>query len=147
MLRAELLELMRSRKYATVASSAADGPQAAVVGVAVGDAFEICFDTLETTRKAQNLRRDPRVALVLGGTEDDAQRTVQYQGLADEPSGVELAQLKRLYFGAFPDGPTRESWQGITYFRVRPTWLRYTDYRTEPTRVIELDAEALSSLK
>lgn len=100
-------------------------PQAAVVGIAVSDAGEIVFDTLGDTRKALNLREDPRIALVIGW---DEERTVQYEGIADEPHGAELARLKEIYFSVFPDGREREQWAGITYFRVRPLWLRYTDF-------------------
>ena len=113
----------------------AGAPQAAVVGYGVSDGLEIMFDTLDTTRKVRNLRRDPRVALVIGW---DEQQTVQIEGAADEPKGAELERLKEVYFAAYPDGPERESWSGITYVRVRPTWVRYSDFRPGG-RVIEVD--------
>lgn len=123
----ELLAFLRQHRYAVQASTAAGGaPQAAVVGIAVSDALELVFDTLGTTRKAQNLRRDPRIAFVVGW---DDEQTVQLEGIADEPSGDELARLKRVYFARFPDGPEREAWPDITYFRVRVTWARYSDFR------------------
>lgn len=125
--RAELLAFLRRHRYAVQASCAGDGaPQAAVIGIAVTDELELVFDTLGTTRKAGNLRKDPRIALVVGW--DEAQ-TVQLEGLADEPAGAELDRLKRVYFERFPDGPERESWPHLTYFRVRPTWARYSDFR------------------
>ncbi|HVY25889.1 MAG TPA: pyridoxamine 5'-phosphate oxidase family protein [Polyangiaceae bacterium] len=124
---AELLTFLRKHRYAVEASTAPGGaPQAAVVGVAVSDELELVFDTLGTTRKAQNLRRDPRVALVVGW---DDEQTVQLEGIADEPMGDELARLKRVYFAQFPDGPERERWPDITYFRVRVRWARYSDFR------------------
>jgi pyridoxine/pyridoxamine 5'-phosphate oxidase len=127
MTRAELLQFLRKHRYAVQASTTADGaPQAAVVGIAVTDELELVFDTLGTTRKALNLRRDARIALVIGW---DDEQTVQLEGVADEPTGSELARLKRTYFERFPDGPERESWAGITYFRVRPSWARYSDFR------------------
>jgi hypothetical protein len=107
---------------ATVASGG--GPQAAVVGVVVTDAHELFFDTLDSTRKLINLRRDPRVAFV--AWEDE--RTVQCEGIADEPTGDELARLKRLYFERFPDGQVRQRWPGIAYVRVKPAWIRHTDF-------------------
>ncbi|HEX7450933.1 MAG TPA: pyridoxamine 5'-phosphate oxidase family protein, partial [Polyangiaceae bacterium] len=61
-------------------------PQAAVVGYAVSDDLELVFDTLGSTRKAHNLRRDSRVALVVGWDDD---QTVQIEGIADEPCGEE----------------------------------------------------------
>jgi pyridoxine/pyridoxamine 5'-phosphate oxidase len=125
--RAELLTFLRAHRYAVQASTAADGaPQAAVIGVAVTDALEIVFDTLRTTRKAVNLLRDGRVALVVGW---DDSRTVQLEGVTDEPHGEELERLKATYFAKFPDGYEREKWPDITYFRVRPTWARYSDFR------------------
>jgi pyridoxine/pyridoxamine 5'-phosphate oxidase len=124
---AELLAFLRKHRYAVEATAAAGGaPQAAVVGVAVSDELELVFDTLGTTRKAQNLRRDPRIALVVGW---DDEQTVQLEGIADEPTGDELVRLKRVYFAQFPDGPERERWPDITYFRVRPRWARYSDFR------------------
>jgi PPOX class probable F420-dependent enzyme len=125
--RQEIIEYLRTRRYCVQASIAEDGaPQAAVVGFAVSDDLELVFDTLGSTRKAANLRRDPRIALVVGAGEDE--RTAQITGVADEPRGEELARLKAVYFAAFPDGPEREGWPEITYFRVRPTELRYSDF-------------------
>jgi len=122
----EFVQFMRRSRLAVQASfSPQTGPQAAVVGIAVTDAGEIVFDTLGSTRKAQNLRQDARIAFVIGW---DEERTVQYEGIADEPSGDELARMKEIYFSAFPDGREREKWSGITYFRVQPLWLRYTDF-------------------
>ncbi len=92
----------------------------------MSDDLEIVFDTLGATRKMANLRRDPRIALVIGG---DDEQTVQIEGTSDEPTGPELERLKKVYFAAYPDGPERQSWKGITYVRVRPTWARYSDFR------------------
>jgi uncharacterized protein YhbP (UPF0306 family) len=146
MTRSDLLDFMRQEKHVVQATGNSAGPQAAVVGIVVSDAFEIVFDTLDTTRKARNLRLDPRIAFVVGGTGPKDERTVQYQGLVDEPTGAELTRLKQLYFSRFPDGPSRESWDGITYFRARPTWLRFSDYSKEPALIVEFSASDLANL-
>lgn len=136
MTRAELLAFVRRHRYAVQASVAPSGaPQAAVIGVAVSDELELVFDTLGTSRKARNLRRDPRIALVVGW---DEEQTVQLEGVADEPEGAELARLKRVYFDAFPDGPEREHWPDISYVRVRLAWARYSDFRPGGA-VVEID--------
>ena len=120
-----LLTFLRKHRLCVQASVAEPrGPQAAVVGYAVSDRLELVFDTLSSTRKAQNLRRDPRVAIVVW----DGEQTLQLEGLADEPSGEELLRLKQIYLAAFPDGVERESWPGITYVRVRPRWARFSDF-------------------
>lgn len=132
----ELLAFVRQHKIAVEASRPAAGaPQSACVGFAVSDAFELVFDTLETSRKAKNLRTDARMSLVVGW-DLDVGRTIQIEGVADEPRGDDLARLKQVYFSVFPDGVERERWPGITYVRVRPTWIRSSDFRgTEPTIV------------
>lgn len=143
MTRAELIAFLRRYKLAVQASVAVDGsPQAAVVGIAVSDQLEIIFDTLETTRKYQNLRADPRIALVIGW--DDAV-TVQLQGAVDFPEGAELERIRACYFVPYPDGRERLAWSGITHARVRPSWLRYSDFTCEPPQVLEWDAAELLS--
>ena len=134
----KLLEFMRLHRLAVQTSvSAAAMPQAAIVGFAITNRFEIVFDTLETTRKAQNLRRNSQIALVIGGWIPGDERTVQYEGEADEPSGAELDQLKQVYFSVWPDGTSRATWPGLIYVRVRPKWVRYSDYNQEPPEIME----------
>ena len=99
-----------------------------MVGFAVSDAFEIIFDTLDSTRKVANLRVNPRIALVIGGLDAGDERTVHYEGIADEPSGPELERLTEIYYHVYPDGRTHRSWPGLIYIRVKPTWIRYSDY-------------------
>jgi pyridoxine/pyridoxamine 5'-phosphate oxidase len=138
MTREALLEFMRSEKYAVQTSVSPNGiPQAAVVGIAVSDRFEIVFDTLASSRKAANLSANPAMALVIGGTRDGDERTVQYEGTADEPSGGELERLLALYYARFPDGRERRSWPGLIYVRVKPTWIRYSDFSVQPPEIIE----------
>ena len=140
MTREALLEFMRSEKYAVQTSVSPGGlPQAAVVGIAVTDRFEIVFDTLASSRKAANLRANPAIAFVIGGTQEGDERTVQYEGTADEPDGGELERLLAVYYARFPEGPERRSWPGLIYVRVKPTWIRYSDYGRNPPEIIEFD--------
>ena len=140
----QLLEFLREHRLAVEASvSASGGAQAAVIGIAVTDRLEIVFDTLSSTRKAVNLRRNPRLALVIGGLRPGEERTVQYEGIADEPSGPDLERVTQAYYAAYPDGPSRLSWTGLIYVRVRPTWLRYSDYTVDPPQIMEFTAEQL----
>jgi pyridoxine/pyridoxamine 5'-phosphate oxidase len=131
---AELYAFMHARRLGVLASTAADGtPEAAVVGYAVTSDVELIFDTTEASRKCQNLRRDGRIAFAIGW---DGEITVQYEGIADEPVGEELGRSKAVYFETYPEGVARQAWPGITYFRVRPRWIRYSDFN-EPQRIDE----------
>ena len=132
--RTALVELLRRYRLAVVASVAEDGaPQAATVGIAVSDTLELVFDTLASTRKYRNLIRNPLVALVLG----EGEVTIQVEGTADVPAGDELVRLQGVYFAAYPDGRDRVAWPGITWIRVRPHWLRVSDYTTRPPEIAE----------
>ncbi|MFE5484329.1 pyridoxamine 5'-phosphate oxidase family protein [Streptomyces sp. NPDC056527] len=131
----ELLRFLRGHRLAVEASVAPDGsPQAAVVGYAVTDDLEIVFDTVETTRKYENLVADPRIALVIGWGEI----TAQIEGVADIPHGPEGERIRECYFTAYPDGRDRLAWPGITHVRVRPRWARYSDFTSEPPRIEEV---------
>src|SRR5688572_22653704 len=129
MRRADLLAFIRFHRYAVQASVSAEGkPQAAVVGIAVSDSFEIVFDTLESSRKAVNLEANARIALVIGGTANGDERTLQYEGIAVRPSGAAREAALALYLSVFPDGRDRLAWAGITHIHVTPMWIRYSDY-------------------
>ena len=135
---------MRRHRLAVQASVSSSGaPQAAVVGIAVTDAFEIVFATLESTRKAENLRRDQRIAFVIGGALDGDECTVQYEGIADEPRGADLERMTSAYLAVWPDGRGREMWPGLIYVRVRPVWIRYSDFSQAPPGIVEFDAREL----
>jgi general stress protein 26 len=135
MTRDDLIAFLRQHKLAVEASVAPGGrPQAAVVGYAVSDSLELVFDTVSATRKCQNLRANPHVALVIGWDEI----TAQIEGVADFPEGDELARIRQCYFAAYPDGRDRLAWPGITHVRVRPTWVRYSDYTKDPPYIVEI---------
>jgi hypothetical protein len=148
MTRSDLLAFMRKYPLAVQTSVSSDCvPQAAVVGVAVGDGFELVFDTLLSTRKAVNLRENPRAAFVFGGWGAGEQQTVQYEGVADRTSSAELERVRELYFSVYPDGRDRLSWAGLVHIRVRPTWLRYSDFRHSPETILEFFAGDLDGLR
>jgi hypothetical protein len=142
--KSDLVRFIRLHRYAVQASvSPAGAPQAAVVGIAVSDDLEIVFDTLASTRKLQNLRHNPAISFVVGGTLAGDERSLQLDGIADEPTGPDQDRLRQIYYAAFPDGPSRLSWPGLTYVRARPRWIRYSDFGQNPPLIVELGEEAL----
>jgi len=131
----EVFQFMNRERLAVLATADDKGqPEAALMGFAVTPELEIIFDTVKTSRKYPNLKANPRVAWVIGCT---TEITIQYEGIAEEFEGERLAKYKKVYFAAFPDGPARESWPGITYFVVRPKWVRYCDYNPASRRIEE----------
>ena len=141
--REALLRFLEGARYGVVASvDAAGDAQAAVVGFALTDRLELVFDTLGSTRKAENLRKRGRAAVVF--TRGSA--TAQIEGDVDEPAGDALERVRAAYYEAFPDGRERASWPGITWFRVRPTWIRTSSFASDPPAVVELSADQLAAL-
>jgi general stress protein 26 len=138
MTKTDLLNFIRSHSLAVQSSVSPLGrPQSAVIGFVVSDDFHFFFDTFDTTRKAQNLRQNPMISFVIGGLIEGDERTLQYEGIADEPKGKELDSLKELYFTRFPDGRERQSLTGLIYIRAKPVWIRYSDFNQEPTEILE----------
>ncbi|HSM96891.1 MAG TPA: pyridoxamine 5'-phosphate oxidase family protein [Rhizomicrobium sp.] len=101
------------------------GPEAAFISLAITPDFEIVFETLITSRKYRNLQTDPRAALVIGG---HGRTTLQIEGLVDEPGDLDRDELVPLYYKACPQNTSHQNWPGLTYMRLRPRWVRYSDY-------------------
>ena len=57
------------------------------------------LDARASSRKIANLRRDPRVAVVVGGRDGT---TLQAEGVADLPDGADRDACARAYLDAFP---------------------------------------------
>jgi pyridoxine/pyridoxamine 5'-phosphate oxidase len=114
----------------------AGAPQSALMGIAVTEKLEIVFDTVKSSRKYPNLIARPVCSFVIGGW-GAGEQTVQYEGEAEELKSPELGPYQQIYFKAYPDGPARMSWPGITYFVVRPTWIRYSDFDQNPPLIRE----------
>jgi general stress protein 26 len=141
MTRRELLAFLRKHRLAIEAShDPSRGPQAAVVGFAVSDDLEIVFDTLTTSRKYRNLMADPRIALVIGW---DHEATAQVEGIVDIPTGDERERIRACYFAVYPDGRERMKSPDLVHIRVRPTWVRHSDFAADPPRIVELTGAEL----
>jgi hypothetical protein len=141
--RATLLHFLRRQRLAVATTVDAGGaPQAALMRVAVTDQLDLVFETSDHTRKIANLQRDPRVACVIGGWNDGGERSVQYEGVADFPTGDDYAHLVAAYAAAFPAAAERPRLPRHVLGRVRPRWLRYSDYGVSPTDVREFIFDA-----
>jgi PPOX class probable F420-dependent enzyme len=125
---AQLVEFIRARGLGVVATVGPSGePQAALVGVAATDRGEIVFDTTRDSRKAANVSREHDVALVVGW---DDEVTVQLEGVADIPTGAARERCLDAYFRHHPAGRLRASSPNIVHVRIRPRWVRYSDFRS-----------------
>jgi hypothetical protein len=134
--RSELLAYLRSHQLGVLGTFSPSGePQGALVGYAVTSDLEILFDTLRTTRKYANMIANPRVSFTVGNTVGKGdERTVQYEGVSEELAGETLARFQPVYFATWPDGTDRVHWPHITWFVIRPHWIRYSDFNIPMTQ-------------
>src|SRR5215472_648096 len=135
MTQADLHNFIAKNKLAVLGyTSDASSSRSALVGIAITPELEIIFDTVKSSRKYRNLTTRPACSFVIGWS---GEQTVQYEGEAEELSGATLERCQKVYFQAWPDGPSRLSWAGIVYFVVRPRWIRYSDFDQNPPLIQE----------
>jgi hypothetical protein len=91
---------------------------------------------LKSSRKYPNLMARPACSFLVGGWVGE--QTVQYEGVAFEPTGAELDRYREAYFAVWTDGPARLSWPGIVHLVVRPRWVRYGDFDQSPRLIVEM---------
>lgn len=111
-------------------------PQSSLVGIAITERLEILFDTVRSSRKYANLIARPACSFVIGGW-GLGEQTAQYEGDAEELRPPDLEPYREMYFGTCPDGRARMAWPGITWFVVRPRWIRYSDFDRNPPIILE----------
>ncbi len=127
----ELLSYMRSHRLAVIGTAGPNGPQGALVGIAVTDCLQIVFDTASDSRKHRNLQGDARIAVTFSGP---GEQTLQVQGRAHAVSvtGEADALYREAYYSFWPDGRERLKWPNIAYWRIEPSWARYSDFDRGP---------------
>ena len=126
---------LKNHRICVLATIGGSAPQAAVIEFGEAPDLEIIFDTFTTSRKYKNLMKNSRIASVVGW---DKNITVQYEGDAHELKGQELEKCKAIYFAKNPRAQAWENKKDNVYFKVVPTWARYSDLNKEPWEVIEL---------
>ncbi|MBI5620063.1 pyridoxamine 5'-phosphate oxidase family protein [Candidatus Gottesmanbacteria bacterium] len=128
-----LFEYMNKRNLAVLATIGPnETPEAAVMEFGQTQELELIFDTLKTTRKYANLKKSPKIAFVIGWEEGD---TVQYEGVATELKGAELATYKKIMFAKNPAFAKWENLPSMTYFKVTPKWIRYSTMDQPPWEI------------
>jgi pyridoxine/pyridoxamine 5'-phosphate oxidase len=127
---------MTRSRYGVISSIASGGtPQSALVGIAITPELEIVFDTIKISRKYANLIERPVCSFVLWW---NGEQTVQFEGVAIEPTGAALERYREAYFAVWTDGRSRLAWPRIAYLVVQPRWIRYSDFDQVPPLIEEM---------
>ena len=131
-----ILDFIKKQKLAVFSTvSPQNIPQSAVLGFGQTNDLEIIIDMFKTSRKYKNLQANPNVSLVI---EWDDNITVQYEGIAQELIGDKATKYKNVYWKKNPKAKRWEKEKGITYFKITPKWIRYSDLRKHPWEIKEI---------
>lgn len=129
-------DFVKKQKIAVLSTVNSQGkPESAVLEFGETDELELVFDTYTSSRKYKNLQTNKNVSLVIGWDEDI---TVQYEGVAEEIKGEEAKKYKKAYWNKNPIAQRWEAREGITFFKVTPRWIRYSDLNKDPWEVFEI---------
>jgi PPOX class probable F420-dependent enzyme len=134
----EIAELLAGARSATMATIGPDGqPHLVAMWFAIIDG-DICFETKAKSQKAVNLRRDPRISLLVedGATYEDL-RGVSVEGRAEVTDDADLlwrigVNIWERYYGPYSDDlkPMVETMLNKRVaVRVRPERTRSWDHR------------------
>ncbi len=109
-------------------------PEAALVGFSETDHLEIIFGTFNDTRKFKNLQTNPHVSFVISSD----MVTVQYEGVAKMAEGTEIEEYRDIHLTKNPRAQKVSHHLKQQFFKVTPTWIRYTNVSTKPPQIFEV---------
>ena len=137
----KIIDFLDKERIAVLSVIQEDGcPHAASVHFSHdADPFRIYIQTSRTSKKAQPLLEGSisKAAMVVGFSEEEWV-TVQMQGdiriLSDQ---TEADQAYMVHYKKSPDAEKRRGPDTVILEFV-PTWIRYTDFKTNPKTIIEM---------
>ena len=107
-------------------------PQSALIAFTQNDNLEIYFMTFFDSRKYINLQKNASVSFVIGFD----YITVQYEGVACELMGTAIQEALKAF--SLKDTPCSLDFRKnprARFFKVTPTWIRYSDYTICPAEI------------
>ena len=103
------------------------------------DGHDLLFFTFNPSRKAEQIRMNPRVQAVIWPKSEDGIRGLQIEGgchKVRQPDELRRARDKILEvtdaFRSYMDDPFLNRNRVVGYYRIRPTLTKYVDFHAEP---------------
>lgn len=126
--------LLASEMLGVLSTVGPDGrPQSALVGFSTLPGPRLVFGTSPASRKFANLLRDPRVSFVVSRGE----KTAQLEGTARVAVGSDDAACRAAHVAKNPRAKKYADDPVQKFLVIEPSWIRYTDYGTDPDTVVE----------
>lgn len=134
--KAKIFNILKSEKQAALSYLHGDQPRSAIIDFSETEELEILFVTLTGYRKYEDLKKHPKVSLVLGGKDNI---TVQYEGVAEELSKLQFLPYLKYHLQKNPVEAKFSEMLEARFFKVHPAWVRYADYGQEPYEIHEIN--------
>lgn len=134
-IRDAIREFLASQTLGVVSTVNGKGdPESALVAFSETPELSIVFGTSNMSRKFANITANPHVSFVIATDE----REVQFEGVAHETKDEELNFSRALHLAKNPSSKKYADRDDQRFFIVTPTWLRNTDYSTDPDTIEEV---------
>jgi hypothetical protein len=128
---------IKTNKLAVMATVAkGDSPEAAVIGIKLGENLELLCSSFSTSRKDENIKLNSKVALVIGWENG---KTVQYEGIAEELN-IDQGQETELQ-SVLADVPSIAKYvqrEFKVFYKIKPVWVRFSDLSVDPWERFEV---------
>jgi hypothetical protein len=135
----EMIDYVRTQRAGVISTLGEDGaPQSAYLAITATGTGDLVFDAKPGSRKIANLRRDARIAVVIGGADGT---TLQAEGRAEVLAGAESTAFGDEYLRTFPEYEDSVRGGGVVIVRVRLDWARFGDFRGAEGVVAEVELE------
>lgn len=132
-----IFELIKSNVYAVVSTSNRAGhPESALVGVSETENYELVFATNDNTRKIENIRNNPNVAIVIGGA-DGSLKSVQIEGVARIIAAEDALDYAENHYKKIPSAKDHFKDKGECFIVITPLWARYTSFDSKSPDIFE----------
>ena len=131
-------EFLSQHPFCVLSYASGDKPRSAVIAFSETEGLEIIFGTYDDSRKYECLKSNPNVSVALGWDEDLG-HTLQYEGVAEEMSGADFEDCLKVHLEKLPGAKKYVYDERERFFKIRPKWMRFTEYWEEPPKSFEIN--------
>lgn len=127
----EVLDYLKTQRVGILAIEMLDGsPHAATVHYAhTEEPLVFYFETCRDYRKAEPILKKESVrASFVVGNDENAPKTVQLDGVVELLKPEESSVFTNVYLGKFPEKAEKVDRMNLIFFKLTPTWWRFTDW-------------------
>lgn len=134
----KILEVLRQNEFGVIATNGTQAPESAVVAVSETEDLEIIFGSFDHNRKNKNIKNNPNISIVIGW-DKIIKKTLQIEGIAILTEGEEREMAENIHCAKNKGSNVYRGNSKQEYFKVKPVWIRYSDFSVNPKEVWEVN--------